>query len=292
MSDIFVQKADSPFIFSIPHSGEMLISEMQWKLRDEAQQFLPNVDWHLMKLYGFLEEYNVDIVYTPFSRYVIDVNRPPDAEKIGNYRRSLVYDTSTWDEEIYHSPPSHEDVERRIKRYYEPYHEELKKLIESKVERFGKAYVLDLHSFMGPISADVCLGNRHNVTCSEAFINKVEEAFVNSGFETVKNEVFIGGYISKHYAVKDVVETLQIELRYTNYIEEHELDLRRNPSSYSTLFTETSLRLEEVFKQIGIEKKQMTSAPSIDLPIQQLLQKKSVWIGLFVLAVVLSLMKS
>jgi len=296
MSDIFTQRGDSPYIFSFPHSGEMLIGEMKWKLRDEAQHFLPNVDWHLMELYGFLQTYNVDIIYTPFSRYVIDVNRPPNVQKLGNYRCSLVYDTNTWDEEIYHTPPSEEEIERRIKRYYEPYHSELKKLIAKKIERFGKVYLIDLHSFMGPISADVCLGNRHNVTCSETFINKVAKAFTSAGFETVKNDVFIGGYISKNYAIKGVVETLQIELRYTNYIEEHELDIQKTPSRYSSLFKETSLRLEEVFNEIGIEKKPIPPSPPIlphiNLPLQDLLQQKLVWLGLFVVAILLSLMKT
>ena len=38
MSDIFVQESDSPYIFSIPHSGELLISEMKWKLTEEADR--------------------------------------------------------------------------------------------------------------------------------------------------------------------------------------------------------------------------------------------------------------
>ena len=222
MNDIIVKKENSPYIFSFPHSGQMLSTEMDWKLYPKDLKFLPNVDWYLNELYDFLQTYKVNMISTPHSRYVVDVNRSPDAEKLGNYRRSLVYSTNTWDEEIYAIAPTEEEIERRITRYYKPYHEELQALIEEKVKEFGKVYLIDLHSFMGPISADVCLGNRHNVTSSESLINKFYEAFLEEGFQTVKNEVFIGGYITKSYAVKDVVETLQIELRYTNYIEEHE----------------------------------------------------------------------
>lgn len=252
MNDIIIKRADSPYIFSFPHSGESLIAEMDWQLKAEAKQFLPNVDWHLPKLYGFLEKYNVNIISTPHSRYVVDVNRAPTAEKFGNYRRSLVYETNTWDEPIYDLKPTEEELERRIQRYYESYHKELELLVAEKVAKFGKVYLIDMHSFMGSIEEDVCLGNRNNTTSSEAVINSFYEAFSAEGFETVKNKVFIGGYITKSYAIPNMVETLQIELRYSNYIEPHELDVRRRPSIETTLFHETASRLERVFEKVGI----------------------------------------
>jgi len=255
MNDIKVQRADSPYIFSFPHSGEFLTSEMEFQLTPEAWDFLPNVDWHLNELYGFLVNYKVNIVSTSHSRYVVDVNRPPDADRLGNYRRSLVYDTNTWDEEIYALRPTQEEIERRIERYYKPYHEELQELIVEKIKEFGKVYLIDLHSFMGPISADVCIGNRNNSTSSQEFINTVYDAFKSEGFSTVKNDVFIGGYITKHYAFEDVIETIQIELRYTNYIEAHDLDVRRKPAKNGMLFYETASRLEKVIEKMGIEKK-------------------------------------
>ena len=256
MSDVNIKKANSPYIFSFPHSGMLLSAEMEWKLFPEALEFLPNIDWHLNELYGFLQNYKVNIISTPHSRYVVDVNRPPDAKKLGNYRDSLVYNTTTWDEEMYNIAPTQEEVERRIRRYYTPYHEELEALIEEKVREFGKVYLIDIHSFMGPISADVCLGNRNNSTSSSEFLDKLYNAFNVEGFKTVKNDVFIGGYITKHYALEDIVETLQIELRYTTYIEEHELDIRQKPSQASTLFYETAYKLEEVFNVLDIKKEE------------------------------------
>jgi len=107
---------------------------------------------------------------------------------------------------------------------------------------------------MEPIEEDVALGNRNNTTSSEALIDRFYEAFTSEGFNTVKNRVFIGGYITKSYAIKDMVETLQIELRYTNYIEPHELDKRQTPTIGTTLFYETVFRLERVFKKAGIYK--------------------------------------
>jgi N-formylglutamate amidohydrolase len=205
----------------------------------------------------------------------VDINRPPNAEKFGNYRRSLVYSTNTWDEEIYSIPPNDEDIERRIKRYYEPFHSELETLITKKVKEFGKVYLIDLHSFMGPITEDVCLGNRHNVTCSKEFLEKVYGAFEEEGFETVKNKVFIGGYITKSYAVENVVEALQIELRYTNYIEPQDLDVRQVPRKETNLFQETAFRLESVFTKVGIEKMEASK-------IEDIAKEKNIWNNKFI----------
>ncbi len=168
---------------------------------------------------------------------------------------SIVYETNTWDEEIYALKPSEEEIERRIERYYKPYHEALEALIIEKVKRFGKVYLVDLHSFMGSISADVCIGNRHGVTCSEEFFSKVFDAFTAQNFNVVKNDVFIGGYITKSYAVKGVVESVQIELRYSNYIDALDLDVAKVPQKNTTLFYETANRLEKVIQALGIEKK-------------------------------------
>ena len=286
MNDIQVKEEFSPYIFSFPHSGQMLTRDMEFQLTPEAFKFLPNVDWHLKELYGFLEKYKVSTISTPHSRYVVDVNRSHDAEKFGNYRRSLVYSSNTWDEDIYAIPLTNEEVERRITRYYKPYHEELEALITKKVQQFGKVYLVDLHSFMGPITEDVCLGNRNNATSSKEFIDKCYNAFESEGFNTVKNKVFIGGYITKRYAIKDVVETLQIELRYSNYIEAHELDVRKAPRLDSNLFYKTSFRLEKVMEKIGIEKRNHDK-------VRVVLEKSHVWkkrifMLLFVVALIMA----
>ena len=289
MNDIIVKEEYSPYIFSFPHSGQMLTRDMEFQLTPEAFEFLPNVDWHLEELYGFLKKYKVSTISTPDSRYVVDVNRPYDAEKFGNYRRSLVYSTTTWDEEIYVTPLSSEEIERRIARYYNPYHEELEALITKKVKQFGKVYLIDIHSFMEPIGEDVCLGNRNNSTSSVEFMDRCYNAFESEGFNTVKNKVFIGGYITKRYAIKDIVETLQIELRYTNYIEAHELDVRKAPRLDTNLFDETSFRLEKVMQKIGVEKRENDK---ILLAVEKNhVWEKRVFMLLFVLSLILAFFK-
>jgi N-formylglutamate amidohydrolase len=139
---------------------------------------------------------------------------------------------------------------------------------------------------MGPITEDICLGNRNNTTSSKEFMDKCYEAFESEGFNTVKNKVFIGGYITKRYAIKDMVETLQIELRYTNYIEAHELDIRKAPRLDSNLFYETSFRLEKVMEKIGVEKREQEK---VRIVVENShIWKKRVFILLFAVALILA----
>lgn len=92
---------------------------------------MPNMDWHLNELYGFLENSKANIISTSKSRYVIDVNRAPDINLFGNFRSSLIYDRNTWGEEIYAKPPTESELNTRVKKYYIPYHEALDEMVKS-----------------------------------------------------------------------------------------------------------------------------------------------------------------
>ncbi|MEM6451552.1 MAG: N-formylglutamate amidohydrolase [Cyanobacteria bacterium P01_D01_bin.105] len=112
-------------------------------------------------------------------------------------------------------------VRSRIDQYYKPYHQELTRLLNNAIAQHGKVYLLDLHSFMGLITDDVCLGDANGTTCSEQLINAVAERFSQSGYGVVKNKVFSGGHITRHYGHQPNVEALQIELRYPTYMPAH-----------------------------------------------------------------------
>jgi formiminoglutamase len=71
-------------------------------------------------------------------------------------------------------------------------------LLNQTIDRFGRVYLLDIHSFMGPIVEDVCLGNVNGRSCSEFLISTVEFAFASKGYQIVRNKVFNGGYITRH----------------------------------------------------------------------------------------------
>ena len=48
----------------------------------ETARRVPDTDWHVDRLYNFLSEVGASVLRPANSRYVIDLNRPPDGAKL------------------------------------------------------------------------------------------------------------------------------------------------------------------------------------------------------------------
>jgi N-formylglutamate deformylase len=68
---------DVPVLISLPHVGTVVPPEIAADWTDKAKT-LPDTDWHLGELYAFACQLDVGILQARLSRYVVDVNRPPD----------------------------------------------------------------------------------------------------------------------------------------------------------------------------------------------------------------------
>ena len=65
----------------MPHVATYVPPEIARDLTDVAAH-RPDTDWHLPRLYDFLEELDATVITATHSRYVIDLNRPPDDESL------------------------------------------------------------------------------------------------------------------------------------------------------------------------------------------------------------------
>ena len=240
----------TPIIASIPHSGLLITSEMALQLSEEHRHYLPNQDWHLDKLYDFLPDLGVTVLQAIYSRYVVDLNRPLKEPFFGNFWRSPIPEKTAFDVPLYQLLPSRQEIEQRIEQYYRPYHQQLQELLHRAIEQYGKVYLLDLHSFLGLIADEVCLGNVNGKSCSEFFIATVQQAFGTKNYQIVRNKVFTGGYIVRNYGQPHLVEALQIELRYPVYLNSQELDRPMVPSWHVPEFDRAKHNLQSIFTQI------------------------------------------
>ena len=66
----------SPLVVSMPHVGTFIPHRVGRDLTDCAAR-RPDTDWHLPRLYDFLAALDATVIAANFSRYVVDVNRPP-----------------------------------------------------------------------------------------------------------------------------------------------------------------------------------------------------------------------
>src|SRR6185369_285228 len=73
----FLTEGFEPLVISIPHMGTTIPDELQAHYVPRALS-VEDTDWHLDRLYAFARELGASVLQARLSRYVIDLNRPPD----------------------------------------------------------------------------------------------------------------------------------------------------------------------------------------------------------------------
>jgi N-formylglutamate deformylase len=236
-----------PIIASLPHSGTYAPPRILRQYRQQPPPVLAPVDWHLERLYSFLPELSVTVIQATHSRYVVNLNRGLTPPLFGPEMESVVSRSNCFAEPLYDREPGEEAVLERIERYYRPYHRCLERILRKTVRDFGRAYLLDLHSYRQGPTADVCLGDANGTTCSGFLTDCFERAFRLQGFSVVRNDVWLGGYITRHYGAMTGVEALQIELHFPAYLDGDTFQKDEVPGYDSAKFQDVQERLRKVF---------------------------------------------
>ena len=127
-----------PIIVSVPHCGHLIPDDLAREFRSDKIKFIDDTDWFVDRLYGFAPSMGMTLVSSVVSRWVIDLNRPPDGKPLYNDGRvitGLCPVTDFLGDPIYADCRlivSQEETERRKSLYYHPYHEQLKALIAER----------------------------------------------------------------------------------------------------------------------------------------------------------------
>ncbi len=218
-----------PLIVSIPHTGTFVPDELRARLASDAMRALPMTDWHLHQLYDFLPELGVTVIHATWSRFVADLNRPPDGAALypGRFETGIVARETFWGDTIWSEPPSDDEIEAWKQAVHAPYHARLAALLDETRERFGRAVLIDAHSVASranrlhsELEDDIYLGNRDETTCGAWLVDDVQAAMEEAGLRVVRNHPYKGGYITAHYGEMENVESLQIEMAQRVYMDE------------------------------------------------------------------------
>jgi N-formylglutamate deformylase len=226
-------RGSAPLIVSMPHVGTRVPDDVEREFTPVARA-LTDTDWHVDRLYDFAPELGASVIAARYSRYVIDLNRPPDDAALyaGMTKTGLCPTHSFAGEPLYGSgvdtlPAS--EIELRLSRYWRPYHEGLAGMIADTRRRLGFAVLLDAHSirsyvprlFTGRLP-DINIGTDDGRSCHpELTIALVEILGAQSQFSYVVNGRFKGGHITRHFGSPAAgVHALQIELAQACYMNE------------------------------------------------------------------------
>ncbi|WP_395321219.1 N-formylglutamate deformylase [Variovorax sp. UC74_104] len=222
-----------PLLISMPHVGTHVPPALAARLTDEARQ-VPDTDWHLERLYDFADELGASVLVATHSRYVIDLNRPPDGASLypGQSVTGLCPVDTFDDTPLYADPadlPGDAEVAERREAIWVPYHAKLAEELARIRAQHGVAALWDAHSirsvlprfFEGKLP-DLNLGTGKGISCdpslAQTLLGIAESA---TGYTGVLNGRFTGGYITRNYGnPAQNVHAVQLEMTQSSYMQE------------------------------------------------------------------------
>lgn len=231
--DIFrLHEGTTPLLVSLPHDGTHLPEKIAARMTPTARR-VPDTDWHTARLYAFAHALGASVIQPFHSRYVADLNRPPDDHSLypGQNTTSLC-PTEAFSGEALYLPgqaPSGEEIAERRQLYWQPYHDALQAELERLKARFGRVVLWDGHSIRGRLPylfdgqlPDLNLGTAEGKSCRPELQARLEERLVGDlRWSQVSNGRFKGGYITRHYGrPDDGVDAIQLELVQDTYMDE------------------------------------------------------------------------
>jgi formiminoglutamase len=225
---IEVVQGEGALVLGLPHTGTYVPPEIAARLNERGRA-LADTDWHVERLYDGLVG-DVTTVRTPVHRYVIDVNRAPDGESLypGQNTTGLIPLTDFDGEPIWREgdAPGAAEVDARRVAYHAPYHAALAAEMERVRARHGFAILYDCHSIRSRIPflfdgtlPDLNIGTKDGTTCAPGIAAAVRDACAASGYSTVTNGRFKGGWTTRHYGRPgEGLHAIQMELAQSTYL--------------------------------------------------------------------------
>lgn len=228
-----LEVGDSPLLVSIPHDGHSLAPGMERRMSVLARS-LPDTDWHVRRLYEFVRDLGASLLAATYSRYVVDLNRPPSDVALyqGQVSTGICPSATFAGDAIYLQGNECTEREKaeRVRQYWQPYHDCLAFELDRIRDRFGYALLWDAHSIRSEIPnlfdgtlPDLNIGTNSGASCHDSFAKKIVSLAQNSDFSWALNGRFKGGYITRAYGdPSNNIHAMQLELGQSCYMNEED----------------------------------------------------------------------
>jgi N-formylglutamate deformylase len=227
-----LHRGTAPVLVSMPHIGTEIPAELRGRYVDRALQ-VEDTDWHLARLYSWVRDMGASVLQPRWSRYVIDLNRPPDdAPMYPGASNTELCPTRFFTGDPLYRPgrePVAQERARRRAMYWQPYHDALASELERIKARHGFALLWDGHSirsripwlFEGELPA-LNIGTANDASADEIITRAVANAARrHPAYSHAVNGRFKGGYITRNYGrpAQDV-HAVQLEMCQNLYMQE------------------------------------------------------------------------
>lgn len=237
-----LQRGSAPLLVSVPHAGTLIPEPLRPRFVERALA-VDDTDWFVDSLYGFARELGASLIAPRYSRYVIDLNRPPQDAPLypGANNTELVPTRSFSGQPLYRDGclPDAAEIARRRDTYWRPYHDALAAELARLRAQHGYVVLWDGHSIKSELPwlfegklPDLNLGTAGGASCAPSLRAALARTLAQqSRFTHVVDGRFKGGYITRHYGrPSENVHAVQLEMCWSCYMDEqppYALDPRR-----------------------------------------------------------------
>ncbi len=227
-----------PLLVSIPHAGTEIPADIAARMTPKALQ-LQDTDWHLPKLYDFLQGMGASVLVARWSRYVIDLNRPEtDTNLYPGQDTTGLIPTDSFDKLPLYLPgqvPQAPEVAQRLEQYWRPYHTQLRAELDRLLQIYPLVALWDAHSIASEVPRffagklpDLNFGTADGKSCAPEMLQAVVQAMQATQlmqrpeqFTLAVNGRFKGGHITRHYGNPALgVHAIQLEMCQSCYMDE------------------------------------------------------------------------
>lgn len=225
----------SALLISVPHAGTCVPPELHARLTPAAKS-LPDTDWHVPRLYEACRALGPTFLVAEYSRYVVDLNRPPDGAPLypGQAETGVCPTRTFADQPLYLDglAPDADEVQQRISDYWRPYHLKLADTIDAIRTEHGHCILWDAHSILSRVPLffegrlpDLNVGTADGRSCARVRARCIMQTLeAQHRFSAVYNGRFKGGYITRHYGDPSRgVDAIQLEVAQSAYMDEARL---------------------------------------------------------------------
>jgi len=222
----------TPLLVSVPHVGTAIPEDIGAALVPRALA-REDTDWHLDEVYAFVREMGASLLLPRHSRYVIDLNRPPENAPMypGVNNTELCPTRFFTGDALYRdgAAPDDAEVAARCERYWTPYHRALDGELARIQAAHGHVVLFDAHSIKSELPwlfegrlTDLNLGTVDGASCAPSLRAALATVLASqSTYSQVVDGRFKGGHITRHYGRPDAGRhAVQLEMTWRCYMRE------------------------------------------------------------------------
>lgn len=230
-----------PIVLSVPHSGVQTPDAERGLYAQDPDALAQLGDLYVDELFAQARDMGVTVVRTPYSRFLVDLNRFADdlspksvngatVRPISGYhgKRGVIWAVSPNGYRLYKRTLTQDEAKQRLLRYYHPYQEAVFTHLYTLRERFGHAILLDAHSMpsrslnlRGRPRADIVPGDLNGRSCAPELSHFVSRWWEDAGYIVHPNHPYQGGAITRQHGRPDNnIHAIQLEFNRNLYMRE------------------------------------------------------------------------